>query len=40
LGKMLATAAKVYERRDMELDEVEIGIITEIFEQTKKHRHF
>lgn len=40
LDKMLATAAKVYERRDMELNQVEIGIITEIFEQTKKHRHF
>ena len=40
LDKMLATAAKVYERRNMELDQVEIGIITEIFERTKKHRHF
>lgn len=40
LNKMLATAKLVLERRDMVLDEVEIDILTEIFERTKEYRHF
>ena len=40
LNKMLATAKLVLERRNMILDEVEIDILTEIFERTKAYRHF
>lgn len=40
LNKMLDTAKKVFERRNTILDEVEIGILTEIFERTKEYRHF
>ena len=40
LNKMLATAKLVLERRNMILDEVEIDILTEIFERTKEYRHF
>jgi UDP-N-acetylglucosamine diphosphorylase/glucosamine-1-phosphate N-acetyltransferase len=40
LNKMLATAQLVLERRDMVLDEVEIGILTEVFELTQAYRRF
>ncbi|TKC01468.1 putative sugar nucleotidyl transferase [Pedobacter cryotolerans] len=40
LNKMLATAKLVLERRNMVLDEIEIKILTEIFERTKEYRHF
>ncbi|RZJ78556.1 MAG: glucose-1-phosphate thymidylyltransferase [Flavobacterium sp.] len=40
LNKMLATAKLVLERRNMVLDEIEINILTEIFERTKEYRHF
>lgn len=40
LAKMLETAVKVYERRNIILDEIEIAILTHIFEQTKGHRRF
>jgi UDP-N-acetylglucosamine diphosphorylase/glucosamine-1-phosphate N-acetyltransferase len=40
LDKMLATAKLVYNRRGMELDEVETALITEVFEMTKELRHF
>ena len=40
LNKMLQTAKLVLERRDMVLDEIEVKILTEIFEQTKGYRHF
>ncbi|TCC89106.1 glucose-1-phosphate thymidylyltransferase [Pedobacter frigiditerrae] len=40
LNKMLETAKLVYNRRGMELDDVEIAIITEVFERTKALRHF
>jgi UDP-N-acetylglucosamine diphosphorylase/glucosamine-1-phosphate N-acetyltransferase len=40
LNKMLETAALVYERRDMVLDEAEKAIITHIFELTQQYRHF
>ncbi len=40
LNKMLETAAKVYERRDMALDDTEIAILTHIFEETKAYRRF
>lgn len=40
LNKMLQTAKLVLERRNMVLDEVEVKILTEIFERTKAYRHF
>jgi UDP-N-acetylglucosamine diphosphorylase/glucosamine-1-phosphate N-acetyltransferase len=40
LNKMIATAKKVYERRNIQLDEVEESILTEVFERTKSYRHF
>lgn len=40
LNKMLQTAKLVLERRNIVLDEVEIKILTEIFERTKEYRHF
>ncbi|WAC39286.1 putative sugar nucleotidyl transferase [Pedobacter sp. SL55] len=39
LDKMLETAALVYERRDLTLDETEKQIIAHIFELTKEYRH-
>jgi UDP-N-acetylglucosamine diphosphorylase/glucosamine-1-phosphate N-acetyltransferase len=40
LNKMLETAKLVLERRNIILDEVEIAILTEVFELTKQYRHF
>lgn len=40
LPKMLDTAVKVYERRHMMLDQVEIDLLTHIFEMTKTYRRF
>ena len=40
LDKMLETAALVFERRDLTLDETERNIISHIFEITKEYRHF
>jgi UDP-N-acetylglucosamine diphosphorylase/glucosamine-1-phosphate N-acetyltransferase len=40
LNKMLATAQLVLERRDVVLDEVEVNILTEVFELTKAYRRF
>jgi UDP-N-acetylglucosamine diphosphorylase/glucosamine-1-phosphate N-acetyltransferase len=40
LNKMLETAIKVFERRNLLLDEVERGILEHIFEETKQYRHF
>lgn len=40
LNKMLDTAKKVFERRNVVLDDVEVKILTQVFEQTKIHRHF
>jgi UDP-N-acetylglucosamine diphosphorylase/glucosamine-1-phosphate N-acetyltransferase len=40
LNKMLETAKLVYNRRGMELDAIEVAIITEVFERTKSLRHF
>ncbi|MES2418587.1 MAG: GlmU family protein [Bacteroidota bacterium] len=40
LNKMLETATKVYERRNMELNAIEIGILTHVFEETRKFRRF
>jgi len=40
LNKMLETAIKVYERRDMILDDAEKAILTHIFEETKQYRRF
>ena len=40
LDKMLETAALVYERRDLILDEIEKEIISHIFEITQQYRHF
>jgi len=40
LDKMLETAALVYERRDLILDETEKNIISHIFEMTKEYRRF
>lgn len=40
LNKMLATAQLVLERRDVVLDEVEVNILTEVFELTKPYRRF
>ncbi|MHA4894914.1 putative sugar nucleotidyl transferase [Pedobacter sp. PWIIR3] len=40
LKKMFETATKVYERRDIVFNQVEQDILTQVFEDTKKHRHF
>lgn len=40
LTKMLETAVKVYERRNMELNATEIAILTQVFEDTKAYRRF
>ena len=40
LNKMLATAKLVLERRNMDLNQTEVDILTEIFERTKEFRHF
>ena len=40
LAKMLETAVKVYERRNIALDDIEIAILTRIFEETKSYRRF
>lgn len=40
LSKMFETAAKVYERRDLAFDQIEKDLLTQVFEDTKKHRHF
>jgi UDP-N-acetylglucosamine diphosphorylase/glucosamine-1-phosphate N-acetyltransferase len=40
LNKMFETAEKVFERRNLALDQVEKDILTHIFEITKTYRHF
>jgi UDP-N-acetylglucosamine diphosphorylase/glucosamine-1-phosphate N-acetyltransferase len=40
LHKMFDTAVKVFERRGLEFDSVERGILAHIFEDTKNYRHF
>ncbi len=40
LDKMFETAQKVYDRRALEFDQVEKDILTAIFNQTAKYRHF
>ena len=40
LNKMLDTAKLVLERRDVKLDELEVNILTEVFELTKAYRRF
>jgi UDP-N-acetylglucosamine diphosphorylase/glucosamine-1-phosphate N-acetyltransferase len=40
LPKMFETTEKVYERRSMEFNQTEKDILTQIFEDTKTHRHF
>jgi UDP-N-acetylglucosamine diphosphorylase/glucosamine-1-phosphate N-acetyltransferase len=40
LHKMFETTEKVYERRSMEFSQIEKDILTQIFEDTKTHRHF
>ncbi|MNR29029.1 hypothetical protein D3C85_1463880 [compost metagenome] len=40
LDKMIETAALVFERRDLILNETEKEIISHIFELTKEYRHF
>lgn len=40
LNKMLETAKLVFERRNMELNDVEVKILNEIYERTKEFRHF
>jgi UDP-N-acetylglucosamine diphosphorylase/glucosamine-1-phosphate N-acetyltransferase len=40
LSKMLETAGKVYERRDMVLNDIERAIIEHVFEETKQYRRF
>lgn len=40
LNKMLDTAQKVFERRNMLLDDIEVRMLTEIFEKTKAFRRF
>ncbi|MEJ7558919.1 MAG: putative sugar nucleotidyl transferase [Pedobacter sp.] len=40
LNKMFETATKVFERRDLLFDQVEKDILTQIFTDTKIHRHF
>ncbi len=40
LNKMLETAKLVFERRNMILDDVEVKILTEVFEMSKAYRRF
>lgn len=40
LNKMLETAKKVFERRNMDLDDTEAAILAHVFELTKSYRHF
>lgn len=40
LKKMFETVSKVYERRAIELDQVEKDILTQIFTDTQTYRHF
>jgi hypothetical protein len=40
LEKMLQTAEKVFERRNMKLDDKEAAILSHVFDITKKYRHF
>lgn len=40
LNKMLETAKKVFERRNMNLDDKEAAILAHVFEITKQYRHF
>ncbi|RZL17900.1 MAG: glucose-1-phosphate thymidylyltransferase [Pedobacter sp.] len=40
LHKMFETATKVFERRNLDFDQVEQDILTRIFTDTKIHRHF
>ncbi|MBY0244481.1 MAG: GlmU family protein [Sphingobacteriaceae bacterium] len=40
LKKMFETAEKVYERRNIEFNQIEKDILMHIFENTLKHRHF
>ncbi len=40
LNKMFETASKVYERRNIDFDEVEKNILQEVFELTSVNRHF
>jgi UDP-N-acetylglucosamine diphosphorylase/glucosamine-1-phosphate N-acetyltransferase len=40
LSKMFETATKVFERRNIDFDQVEQDILTRIFNDTKIHRHF
>lgn len=40
IHKMFETAEKVYERREIDFDQTEKDILTEIFELTKSYRHF
>lgn len=40
LHKMFETTEKVYERRNMVFNRIEKDILTQIFEDTKTHRHF
>ena len=40
LHKMFETTEKVYERRNMVFNQIEKDILTQIFEDTKTHRHF
>jgi UDP-N-acetylglucosamine diphosphorylase/glucosamine-1-phosphate N-acetyltransferase len=40
INKMFETATKVFERRSLDFDQVEKDILTQIFTDTKTHRHF
>jgi hypothetical protein len=40
LNKMLETVKIVYERRNKELDAIEIDLLTEVFNQTETYRRF
>ena len=40
LHKMFETASKVFERRNLDFDQIEQDILTQIFTDTKIHRHF
>lgn len=40
LNKMLDTTEKVFERRNMKLDDTETAILAHVFDITKKYRHF
>jgi UDP-N-acetylglucosamine diphosphorylase/glucosamine-1-phosphate N-acetyltransferase len=40
LNKMFETATKVFERRNLDFNQVEKDILTRIFTDTKTHRHF